>query len=196
MKYLIGIIALLVSTTSLFAQNITPGTFKAISNPVKVPYSIYLSVDSTKKLNLDEAQEYSVFSKASIPAEKAFSLADKNKDKLVTYKELTDALNKNLFYLLLDVSFIKYYFYYLDDNQDGYIENEPRITFVDSAISIVESIDHKKYSYDCDAAGYDQNMKIRKTGRCAKDGKLSISELRNACLEKKLWVGSSVYWKY
>jgi hypothetical protein len=193
MKFSIGIIVLLFCTSSLCAQHVNSGTFKAISKPVTVPFSIYLGVDSTKKI---KEVSNSIFSKVSIPGEKAFSLADKNKDKAVTYKELTDALNKGLFYLSLDVSDIKYYLFYLDDNNDGYLNNESRISFVDSAISIVESIDHKKYAYDCDAAAYDQNMKIRKTGRCAKDGRLSISELRNACLEKKLWIGNSIYWKY
>lgn len=195
MRLSIKLIALLLSTTSVLAQNTTPDSFKAISNTVRVPFSIYLSIDSTAKIESDLVRS-SIFTKASIAPEKAFSLADKNKDKVVTYKEFTNALSKDLFYISLDVSDSKHYFYYLDNNQDGYIHNEPGIVFIDSAISIVESIDHKKYAYTCDAAGYDQNRKLRKTGRCAKDNMLSISELSNASQEKKLWIGTKVYWKY
>lgn len=185
--------ALLVCTAQLHAQNGTAGTFKAISSTATVPFSTYLWYDSTQVIT--SANE-SILSRASIPAQKAFSLADKNKNNKVTYKELTDALNKDLFYLSLDIIGIKKYFIQLDENHDGYLANETGISFIDSAITMVESLDHKKYAYTCGEATYDQNRNIRPTGSCRKDGKLSVSELCNASEEKKIWIASRVYWKY
>ena len=177
------------------AQSSTVVGFKPISSAVKVPLSIYFFPDTTSVITLDDLASSSLFDNANIPAEKAFSLTDKNKNKEVTYQELINALSKDLFYIQIKSFHIKYYLMYLDKNKDGYISDESDVKLSSDGIALIEALDHKKYAYTCGETNYDNEFKVRSTGNCRKNGKIFISELINANEEKKIWIGAKIYWK-
>lgn len=116
---------------------------------------------------------------------------DFNRDGRFQADEVKFGFQNDMFSIQLNRSAAEQVLLKMDSNQDGYLSRN-ELELNDKMMNLVDGYGSRKYGSENGQRVYDAKGRVRETGRAAKDGSISISEMANAFADGHLKIGDRI----